>query len=74
MSAITVKEPGGDMVCFLDFSAQLRGPDSQPITGEHAPCQVNSQESAAKGVYVCGIKSDDRRVATLDLRYGTYVT
>jgi hypothetical protein len=34
MSAITETEPGGEMVCILDFSAQPRDPDNQPIAGE----------------------------------------
>jgi hypothetical protein len=34
MSAITETEPGGEMVSILDFSAQPRDRDNQPIVGE----------------------------------------
>ncbi len=34
MSAITETEPGGEMVCILDFSARPRDLDNQPIAGK----------------------------------------
>ncbi len=33
MSAITETQPGGEMVCILEFSARPRGADNQPIPG-----------------------------------------
>jgi hypothetical protein len=33
MSAITETEPGGEMVCILEFSARPRGAENQPIPG-----------------------------------------
>lgn len=40
MSAITETEPGREMVCILDFSAQPRGPDNEPVTGERRQFRI----------------------------------
>jgi hypothetical protein len=33
MSAITETQPGGEMVCIVEFSARPRGPENQPVPG-----------------------------------------
>jgi hypothetical protein len=34
MSAITETEPGGEMVCIVDFEARPRDDDNQPVAGK----------------------------------------
>jgi hypothetical protein len=40
MSAITETKPGGEMVCLLEFSAQPRDLDNNPVAGERRQFRI----------------------------------
>ena len=43
MSAITETEPGGEMVCILEFSAQPRDGQARPIPGERRMFRIGER-------------------------------
>jgi hypothetical protein len=43
MSAITETQPGGEMVCILEFSARARDRDNQPIPGARRSFHVGER-------------------------------
>ena len=58
MSAITETEPGGEMVCIVDFSARPRDSDSRPVPGPRREFRVGEHVRLVSSFFK-GIPADN---------------